>query len=422
MFYIFLRRAAFPACLVSILFGTAPAYTAPSGDKTPTTALAKFVERALNANPRVQAASAAADAEAARSRGAARPVFNPGLEFEYESSEIDTTTLELSQTLDWHDKRGARKSAADAGLESVRAALRSLREQLAGEILTALADLDRASRLQDLANERIELMKRVVSLHERRAAAGDIGQTELQLTHLALAEARLQHVDIAAEAVESRTALSQLAGTAPVSPPTFPAATPTPSLDPESRERTAANHPAVLEARLRTLAAQRRIRMSDLDRRADPTIGIKGGREDRDTLIGLRLEIPLQVRNDFAEQVDASRAEALQAEREAQDTYRNVLAQLEGAHRRLVLIRKSLTQWQSQGQRHLKGYTSLLEKLWKAGEIGTAEYLVQLQQALDTRIAGEELKGKAWLAWADWLSAAGEVQKWLGIRTTGVDQ
>ncbi len=117
--------------------------------------------------------------------------------------------------------------------------------------------------------------------------------------------------------------------------------------------------------------------------------------------------------------MDASRAEALQAERKAQDRYRNVLSRLEGAHRRLVLTRESLTQWRGLGQPNLKGYASLLERLWKAGEIGTAEYLVQLQQALDTRIAGEAVQGKAWLAWADWISAAGRAQKWLGIRELG---
>ncbi len=419
MLSVFSRYAALSACLISILFGTAAIDAASADRRARTAALARFVERALSANPGVQAAAAAAAAEAARSRGAARPLFNPGLEFEYENSDIDTTTLELSQTLDWHDKRGARKSTADAELEAARAGLQSLREQLAGEILAALADLHRALRLKKLAAERVELLQRFVTLHQRRAAAGDIGQTELQLALLALAEARLQYADIATEAVASRTTLSRFTGVVPASPPAFPAAIPTPSLDPEGTEAMATNHPAVREAHLRALAAKRRIRMSDLDRRADPTIGLKGGREDQENLIGLRLEIPLQVRNDFTEQVEAARAEALQAEREAQDTFRNVLTQLQGAHQRLVLTRESLTQWRSQGQPNLKGYATLLERLWQAGEIGSTEYLVQLRQVLDTRIAGEAVQGKAWLAWADWLSAAGRVQEWLGIPRVG---
>ena len=281
----------------------------------------------------------------------------------------------------------------------------------------ALADLQRSTRQQDLAAERVRLLERLVALHERRAFAGDIGQTELQLARLALAEARLLRADAATDAVASTTVLSRLIGILPASPPALPSMIPALSLESDDMEHVAANHPSVREARLRALAAERRIRMSDLDRRPDPTIGIRGGREDQETLIGLSLQIPLQVRNDFAEQVAASRAEGLQAEREAQDRFRNVLTQLVGAHRRLLLTREAFVQWQSQGQPTLKGYAALLERLWNTGEIGTSEYLVQLRQALDTQAAGEAVQAKAWLAWVEWLSAAGRVQQWLGIRT-----
>jgi cobalt-zinc-cadmium efflux system outer membrane protein len=419
MFSAFTRQGLLTACLVFLLPGTEPAFTAPADHTSPSPALTRFVASAVDANPRVQAARATVDAQAARSRGAARPLFNPDLELEYERSEIDTTTLGLSQTLDWHDKRGARESAAEAELEAAHAALQSLREELAGEILTALAELERTARQRDLAAERIVLLQRFAAVHERRAAVGDIGETELQLARLALAEARLRQADADADKVAARTTLAVVIGVLPERPPAFPAVIPAPSTDLEHRERMAAAHPAVQEARLRALAAKRRIHMRDRDRRADPTIGVTGGREDREALIGLRLELPLQVRNDFGEQVEAARAEALQAEREAQDRFRNVLARLDGAHRRLTLMRDALTQWEAQGQPSLEGYAELLEQLWNAGEFGTTDYLVQLRQALDTRIAGAALEGKARFAWVDWLSASGRVQQWLGIQGAG---
>ena len=58
-------------------------------------------------------------------------------------------------------------------------------------------------------------------------------------------------------------------------------------------------------ARARAQTARAAVRQADLDRRADPTFGIKGGREDEENLIGLRLSIPLQFRNDFGARVDA---------------------------------------------------------------------------------------------------------------------
>lgn len=415
----FLRWMTLSAHLIFILFGSVAVSAVPSDDTTRTAALADFVERALAANPKVHGAAAAVDAEAARSRGAARPLFNPDLELEYENTELDTATLEISQTLDWHDKRGARKGAGEAALETAHAARQALREQLAGEILTALVNLDRASRRLDLTVERVNLLERFVALHERSAAAGDIGQTELQLARLALAEANLQHADAAAQTLEIGTTLAELAGSAPSKPLAFPASIPAPTGDSGDLEDLVARHPAVREARLRAVAAERRIRMSDLDRRPDPTIGLKGGREDQETLIGLRLELPLQVRNDFSEQVEAAKAEALMAEREAWDQFRLIRVRLDGARRRFDLTRGSLAQWRDQGQPNLSDYTILLERLWRAGEMGSAEYLVQLRQALDTRIAGEEVQGKTWLAWVDWLSAAGRVQEWLGIRQAG---
>ncbi len=418
MLGIFLRRAAMPACLLSAFTAAAPA----AGDAEGIAALGGYVSQVLAFHPKVLAADAAVAADAAGSRGADRPLFNPSLEFEYENTDVDSATLEYSQTLDLFDKRDAKKVAADAELAVSRAALLAERERLAGEILAALADWDLASRAQQRAQERVELLQRFAALHERRAAAGDITQTDLQLAQLALAEARLQLTDVATQTLLAETGLERLAGVAPTRPLPFPDAPPAPPAWSHSAlglEALAARHPTVLQAQLRALAAKRRIRTSDLDRRADPTIGIKGGVEDGNALIGLRVEMPLHVRNDFSEQVAAMNARALMAEREAQDAFRNVQAGLRGAGRRLTLTLQALTRWRDEGQPLLTDYSALLERLWRAGEIGSTEYLVQLGQALDTRIAGEGVRGKAWRAWADWLSASGGVQEWLGITVPG---
>lgn len=117
--------------------------------------------------------------------------------------------------------------------------------------------------------------------------------------------------------------------------------------------------------------------------------------------------------------VEAAQAKAVIAERVARNAFRTVLARLEGARRRLDLTHRSLARWHSQGQPNFMDYLTLLEKLWHAGEIGTTDYLLQLRQVQDTRMAGEALRGKAWVAW---LSATGRVQAWLGIQQEGVVQ
>ena len=69
------------------------------------------------------------------------------------------------------------------------------------------------------------------------------------------------------------------------------------------------------------------------------------------------------------------------------------------------------------GQHRLKGRIALLKQLWKAGEIGTTDYLVQLQQTLDTQVSAAALRAAVWDAWIRWLSASGQIEYWLGIQT-----
>ena len=66
--------------------------------------------------------------------------------------------------------------------------------------------------------------------------------------------------------------------------------------------------------------------------------------------------------------------------------------------------------------------TALLEKLWRAGEIGTSDYLVQLKQSLDTALSGLELESQAWQAWFDYLNVAGRLTDWIDGRTQDAPQ
>ncbi len=107
MFKQYLITVVAAACLV-----IAPATVAESSTVA-SPALSGWINAVLSQNPEIQAAQAAVDAAGGRLRAADQPLFNPELEFDYENSEIDTTTGGLSQTIDWSDKRGARTAVAD---------------------------------------------------------------------------------------------------------------------------------------------------------------------------------------------------------------------------------------------------------------------------------------------------------------------
>ncbi|MCF6283437.1 MAG: TolC family protein [Candidatus Polarisedimenticolaceae bacterium] len=156
------------------------------------------------------------------------------------------------------------------------------------------------------------------------------------------------------------------------------------------------------------------INATDRGRKADPTLGSTAGRDDEEGRLMLSFSMPLQLRNKFHSRVTAARSEALQAEQEAQQVYRTTLAQLHTAQAHYALISQAWRVWVSRGQRSLKQQSQLLEQLWQAGELETTEYLVQLQQMLDTRIAGAELHGSLWHAWIKWQAATGQVFEWIG--------
>jgi cobalt-zinc-cadmium efflux system outer membrane protein len=56
--------------------------------------------------------------------------------------------------------------------------------------------------------------------------------------------------------------------------------------------------------------------------------------------------------------------------------------------------------------------------LWQASELDTSDYLVQLNQNLDTAQAGLVLQGQLWQAWFDYLAAAGRLEDWIDGNTS----
>ncbi|MCU7855684.1 MAG: TolC family protein, partial [Candidatus Thiodiazotropha sp. (ex Lucinoma borealis)] len=69
--------------------------------------LATLVNQTIVLNPEIQAVQAALDAAQANLTGTDLPLNNPEFEIEAERTDINTLTLGLSQTIDWHDKQAA---------------------------------------------------------------------------------------------------------------------------------------------------------------------------------------------------------------------------------------------------------------------------------------------------------------------------
>ena len=178
MFMQSLLSVAAAACLVVVPVAAADSSTVAEP------VLSGWINEVLSQNPEMQAVQAAVDAASGRLRAADQPLFNPELEFDYESSDVDTTTGGLSQTIDWADKRGARTAVADSGQAAANAELRSRRQGLATDLLRTLAAWHTAEAVVRVSEKQTSLMTRFASIAEQRRKAGDLGQVELGLAHL----------------------------------------------------------------------------------------------------------------------------------------------------------------------------------------------------------------------------------------------
>jgi len=400
--------AALLGCLLILTFETVSAT-----DQSTLTALVRTV---LDDNPRVLAARSAVDVTQARESAADRPLYNPDLDIDYEDASSVTKTLGLSQSIDWADKREARTRVAAQERERVAAELAGIRQELTAELLNALADYHAVAELVGLAEQRSNLMKRFLELTQQRQQAGDLGQVALDLARLAYTEANLQRVRILGGQAQAEQTLQAVVDEPQGGWPVLPALPSSLSLDPANIDTLLEQLPVLRAARAQITQARAAVDLSRRERKADPTIGLYGGREGSDNLIGVSLSIPLFVRNSFSAEVDAANAQAIQREQSAHNIYRTSRARLISTAQRFELERQAWNDWLQTGQTSLESQVQLLERLWRVGDLSTADYLVQVKQTLDTRTAAVELHGSLWQAWFQWLAASGQTESWLGLK------
>jgi cobalt-zinc-cadmium efflux system outer membrane protein len=81
-------------------------------------------------------------------------------------------------------------------------------------------------------------------------------------------------------------------------------------------------------------------------------------------------------------------------------------------------MQKAAQLWRSSKGTSVQRRSELLENLWRAGELSTADYLLQLKQTLDTELAGAELESRLWRSSTEYLSANGQLESWLGLDNT----
>ena len=268
-----------------------------------------------------------------------------------------------------------------------------------------------------VAKKRQQLMLQFIGIAEQRRRAGDLAQIELDLAQLASAEANFTLANAETNTVASQQALYGLLGVEMGQKiprlPAFPPIPDAPDYPVEDQETLLDSLPVMRAASAQMEIQRAQVQLRQRQQRPDPTIELQAGKEGDETLSGLTLSIPLFVRNNFSAEVDAANAELIQSQREAINIRRNLSAKLTASALVFQINRKAWLQWQATGNNSLLQQSNLLHRLWRAGELSTTDYMVQLKQALDTEASAIEQRGRLWQSWIEWLAASGDIAAWI---------
>ena len=373
------------------------------------------VRAAWAQHPAADATERTLAAAQARALAASQPLYNPELELAVDDEgEERTTTAGVGWTLDVFGKRRARAALGQAKLTLAEAEAALRRTTFAQRWLQAWADRLAAAERVRVGEQRVALVERFAELAERQRAVGDISTLERDLALLARDEAQAEQATLLSEAASADEAFRSVGGgapkldAAPATPTAFEGAAPRLSSVPEARVAAAT-----------AASTTRQIDVSQRDRRPDPTLRVTTGRIEigpiSDNVLGVSVSVPLFVRNTYRAEVVAAQADAEASAAEVRRVELEIQARAERTERTYAAVLAAWTHWSGSSGTDVTKRALLLEQLWRAGEISTPDYLIQLKQSLDTALAGADLQGRLWRSYVDALYATGRLDAWVGF-------
>ena len=170
-------------------------------------------------------------------------------------------------------------------------------------------------------------------------------------------------------------------------------------------------------------AAARDIEVAKRNRLGDPVVGFNTGRLRlpggvSDTVLGVSVSIPLNIRNGYRAEVRAAQAEADVARAEAEQVRLAFASNQTRAAESYRAAKSAWDDWQDSRGTDVERRASLLERSWREGELSTTDYLLQLNQTLDTQQAGAALQAQVWKAYVEYLDAADQLERWVGLESS----
>ena len=347
-------------------------------------------------------ANASADA-------AEQAIYNPELSAELErNGNEDNYRVGVEQTIDWWDKRGAKRQQAS----HLRTAAEELyRQQVldkTAEALDALLEWHFANRAAVIAQAQQQQLNTLFELVEKRQQAGDLSTIDAELTFLSLSQQLLQvaEVDVALQKAQIRVRelLPEWSIERGGIPDDF-----WPSQLDSVTDQELLKHPAVASAYDNWQSFKEEAKVAKRAAKAEPTVGVNAGRDGEENVVGLTFSIPLNVRNNFNAESRAAESKALEAEARFQALYRKQRFDWQAAHSTWELYANQYRRWQAVAQDRVENSAQLLERQWRSGDLSTSNYLLALNQRAESLLAGIQLEKQTQHALTEVLQQSGRL-------------
>lgn len=381
--------------------------------------LSSFLAEVERNHPRLKINQAQIQAAKARTREASQPLYNPEINLDAERVSLnrngrsEAILLGISKTFDWHDKRSARENVAVIEQKVIASSKENTRQVLLSAVFSTLADYQVQREIIGTHTKRLKLSKQMLSQAQRLYKAGEISKLEMEQIRLSQTRTQLTLNQAQTNLATQAQKLVTTSGDARKQWPRLPYAPPPLRVNQLNYDQLANNLPVLKTQTMRIAQARSEMRLKVREKKADPTIGIRVGGDDSEEVLGVTLSIPLNIYNTFQADVDVARANIRVAEATLDNKKYQLKSELRSAATTYQLTYQSWQSWRKIASKSLKNQSHLLMRLWRAGELSTSDYLVQLNQIREAELNNVELKGNVWKAWFNWLGVSNQFKSWL---------
>jgi outer membrane protein, heavy metal efflux system len=186
----------------------------------------------LDTHPALQAYTAearAAEAMAEGAMGLPNPRIGAGVEnvpvnapLRFDTSDMSSRSVMVSQDIPGRGLRGARAGVEQSAARLALVRREALRGQLAGELLSALAEYEMAGTLESLLDEQLALLDEREAYLSGRIDAGDALFAELAETDGERAAIDQRRADVTRQSTQALSVLTRLVGEVRTPPPVSP--------------------------------------------------------------------------------------------------------------------------------------------------------------------------------------------------------